>query len=108
MEARWRCGIMRMTDKFSGEDSYGQARWWKCGTTGMNTAAEEMQDGNRRDVGQWRWRNGLNGDGLGKYLKGTTTKLMAYRRSDNLGIGRRRTCTAIWDAFGDFVFHIVM
>ena len=27
----------------------------------MDTVAEEMWDGNRRDMGQWRWQNGLEG-----------------------------------------------
>ena len=61
MEARWRCGIMGMADKVSGEDSGGRARWHKIRTTGMDMAAEEMRDGNRRYVGQWRWQNGLEG-----------------------------------------------
>ena len=79
---------MGMEDKFSGEDSGGRARCWRCGTTGMDTAAEEIRDGNRRDVGRWRWRNGLEGrQRTGKYLQGTTTNLRAYRRSDNLGVG---------------------
>ena len=51
MEARWRCGIMGMADKFRGEDSGGRKRWRRCGTTWMDTAAEEMRYGNRRDVG---------------------------------------------------------
>ena len=51
MEVQWRCGIMEMEDKVSGEDSSGQAWWMRCGTTGMYTAAEEMWDGNIRDVG---------------------------------------------------------
>ena len=61
MEARLRCGIMGMLDKFSGEDSGGRPRWRRCRTTYMHTAAEEIWDGNRRDVGQQRWRNGLEG-----------------------------------------------
>ena len=48
-----------MEEKVSGEDSGVQEQWRRCRTTGMNTAAEEMQDGNIRDVGQLRWRNGL-------------------------------------------------
>ena len=36
-----------MTDKVSGEYSSGQARWRRYRTTGMDTAAEEMWDGNR-------------------------------------------------------------
>ena len=27
MEARWRCGITRMTDKVRGDESGGQAQW---------------------------------------------------------------------------------
>ena len=60
MEA-WRiCGIMRMSDKVSGKDSGGRARWRIYGTTGMGTAAEEMRDGNRRYVKRI-WINGLEG-----------------------------------------------
>ena len=55
-----RCsGIMRMADNIRGEDSSGQARWHICETIDMDTVVEEMWDGNRRDVGQWRCRNGL-------------------------------------------------
>ena len=59
MEARWRCGIMGMEDKVSDKDIGGRAWWRRCGKTGMDTAAEDMWDGNRRDVGQKRWRNEL-------------------------------------------------
>ena len=52
---------MGMADKVSGEDIRGREWWRRCGTTGMDTAAEEMWDGNIRDVGQRRWRNGLEG-----------------------------------------------
>ena len=48
-----------MADKVSGADSGGRARWWRCGTIGIDTAAEEMRYGNRGDVGQRIWRNGL-------------------------------------------------
>ena len=59
MEARWRCRIMGMSEKFSSEDS-GRQKWWRrCRTTGMDTTAEDMREGNRRYVGRWRWRNGL-------------------------------------------------
>ena len=54
-------GIMGMADKVSGKDSGGRAWLQRCGTTDMDTTVEEMQDGNRRDVGQRRWRNGLEG-----------------------------------------------
>ena len=48
----YRCsGITGMTDKVSGKDRSGRERWQRCGTTEMDTMAEEMQDGNRRDVG---------------------------------------------------------
>ena len=50
MEAQWGCGMMGMTDKVSGEDSGGRARWRRCATTGVDTAAEEMRDGNRIDM----------------------------------------------------------
>ena len=36
-----------MEDKVSGADSSGRARWRRFRTTGMDTAAEEMWDGNR-------------------------------------------------------------
>ena len=61
MELRWRCRIIGMADKVSGEDSVRRAWWRRCRTTGMDMAAEEMWDGNRWDVGQRRWRNGLGG-----------------------------------------------
>ena len=61
MEAQWICRIIGIEDKATSEDSVGRARWQICGTTGMNTATEEMWDGNRRDVGRPRWRNGLEG-----------------------------------------------
>ena len=51
MEERQRCRIMGTEYKVSGEDSGGQAWWRRCGTTGIDTAAEEMRDVNRRDVG---------------------------------------------------------
>ena len=67
-EKRWRCGIMGMADKVSGEDSSGQAQWRKCGTTGIDTVSEEMQDGNGRNVGQRDVKTGSkNGDELSKY-----------------------------------------
>ena len=61
MEARWRCGIMGMADKVSGEESGGRERWRRCGAIGIDKAAEEMRDGNRIDVGQRRWQNVLEG-----------------------------------------------
>ena len=45
------------------------------------TATEEMWDDVDDEMG---WKNG---DGLGKYRQGTTTKLRVYRRSDNLCLG---------------------
>ena len=50
MEARCRCEIMGVADKVNGEYSSGQAWWRRCVTTGIDTVAEEMWDGNRRDV----------------------------------------------------------
>ena len=50
-----------MADKVGVEDSGVQARWWRCGTTDMDTTVEEMRDGNRRDLGRRRWQNGLEG-----------------------------------------------
>ena len=43
-------GITGMLDKVSSEDSDGRERWRRCGTTCIDTAVEEMRDGNRRDV----------------------------------------------------------
>ena len=59
MEARWRCGIIRMADEVRSEDSGGRARWQRYGTKGMNRVVEKMWDSNRRDVGRRRWVNGL-------------------------------------------------
>ena len=79
MEAGWRFRIIRMAEKVNGEDSCGQARCRICVETGMDTAAEEMWDSNRRDVGQRRWINGLEERRrTGKYRQGTTTNLRAY------------------------------
>ena len=50
MEAQWRCGIMGMTENVRGEYNGRQERWHRCGTTWMDTATEEMLDGNRRYV----------------------------------------------------------
>ena len=61
MEMRWIYRIIGMADKFSGEDRGGRAWWRRCGTTGIDTVAEEMWNGNRWDVGRRRWRNGLEG-----------------------------------------------
>ena len=54
-----RYGVMGMADKVIGEDSGGRVWWLRCGTTDIDTEAKEMQDGNRRYLGRWRWRNGL-------------------------------------------------
>ena len=70
MEARWRFWIIGIEDKVSGEDSSGRAWWQRCGTTGMDTAAEVMQDGNI----------------LGIHQHGKTTNLMAYRCSGIMGM----------------------
>ena len=59
MEAWKRCGKVGISDKVGGEDSGGRARRRRCGTTGMNTAAEEIRDGNRIGVVRRRWRSGL-------------------------------------------------
>ena len=53
--------IMGMTDKVSGEDSGVRARLRRCGTKDMDTTAEDIRDGNRRNVGQQIWKNGLEG-----------------------------------------------
>ena len=51
---------MGMADKVSvSKDSDGRSRWRRCRTTGMDMAAEEIQDRNRRYVGRRRWKNGL-------------------------------------------------
>ena len=42
IEVRWRCRIIRMSDKVSGEDRGGQAWRRRCGTTGMDTVAEDI------------------------------------------------------------------
>ena len=47
MEARWRFRIIGMAYKVGGEYGIGRAWWRRCGTTGMNMAAEEIWDGNR-------------------------------------------------------------
>ena len=54
MEAWRRFRIMGIADMVSGEDSSGRAWWRRYSTTWMDTAAEEMRDDNRRDVGQPR------------------------------------------------------
>ena len=54
-----RSGIMGMAEKISGEYSSGRSWCRICRTTGMDTAVEEMWEGNRIDVGQRRWLNGL-------------------------------------------------
>ena len=60
MEARLRCGLTRMANKVSGKDRGRQALWRRCGTTGMDTEAEKLRDGNRKDVGRHGWMvNGL-------------------------------------------------
>ena len=59
MEVRWILWIVGMLDKFGCEDSSGRVLWRRCGTTDMDTMAEEIRDGNRRDVGRRRWQNGL-------------------------------------------------
>ena len=61
LRAYRRSRTIGMEDKVSGKDRGGQERWQICGTKEMDTAAEEMRDGNRRDVGRRRWRNGLAG-----------------------------------------------
>ena len=56
----YRCsGTMGMADKINSEYSGGQGRWQRCGTTGMDTTVEDMRDGKRRDLGRWRYINGL-------------------------------------------------
>ena len=50
---------MGMLEKVRGEESKGRALWRRCRKTGMDTATEEMRDGNIRDVVRRRWRNGL-------------------------------------------------
>ena len=51
--------IMGTVDNISGEESGRRALWRICGTKGMDTVVEEIQDGSRRDVGRQRWKNGL-------------------------------------------------
>ena len=57
--AYYRSVIMGVAEKIRGEDSSGRAQWKRFGKTGMDTAAADMQDGNRRDVGRRKWQNGL-------------------------------------------------
>ena len=38
---------VRIAEKVSGEERGGMARWWICRTTGIDTAAEDMWDGNK-------------------------------------------------------------
>ena len=59
LRAYRRSWIMEMRDKVGGVDSGGRSWWWIFRTTGIDTAVEEMRDGNRRDVGRRRWRNEL-------------------------------------------------
>ena len=95
MEARQRCRIMGMADRVNSDDS-GRKSWWRrCGTTDMDTAAEEMRDCNRRDVGRRRWRNGLEGRRLtGKISTGENyqpkgvSSLRQIRRGGNNGPAR--------------------
>ena len=47
MEVRWIFRIIGTADKVSSEDSDVRARWRIGGKTGMDTAAEEMSDGNK-------------------------------------------------------------
>ena len=61
MEVQRRCRIMGMEDKVSSKYRGRQAQWRRCGTTGMDTAAEDMRDRNRRYVGRRRLQNGLEG-----------------------------------------------
>ena len=51
LRAYRRSRIMGMADKISSEDSGGRACWQRCGTTGMDTAVEEMRDSNIKYVG---------------------------------------------------------
>ena len=59
MEAQWIYGIMGMADKVNSKYSGPRAWWQRCGTIWIDTVEEEIQDGNRRDEGLRRWRNGL-------------------------------------------------
>ena len=64
-------GIMGVAKKVIDEDIGGQACWRRCGTTGMDRAAESMRDGNIREVRRKRWRNELKGRRrTGKILTG--------------------------------------
>ena len=56
----------------------------------MDTAAEEMQDGNRRDVERRRWRNGLEKILTGNdYQPEGVLSLRQLRREGNDGPARR-------------------
>ena len=67
-EAQWRCGIIGMTEKFSGEYRGVRSWWRKCGTTWI-AETEIRKDGyvgggdagqNRRDAGRRIWTFGKN------------------------------------------------
>ena len=64
-------------DDHGGVDAGQQVLMWRQRRCGTET--EEMCD--NRD-GEMGWKDG---NGLGKYLQGTTTNLRAYRCSNNLG-----------------------
>ena len=59
LRAYRRSMIVGMEDKVSDGDSGGRAWRRRCGTAGIDMAAAEMREVKRRDVGAWRWRNGL-------------------------------------------------
>ena len=65
-------------DEHSGGDAgqQGLIQWRRR----YRTATEEMWDKGNGEIG---WKNG---DRMGKYKQGTTTKLRAYRHSANLGM----------------------
>ena len=83
-----------MAEKISGEDSGGRARWRRCGTTGMYTAAEEMRGRQHMIYGTMEMAKwvGRTANGLRKYRQGTTTEPRGVIvRSDNSGAGATTT-----------------
>ena len=76
MEERQRCRIMGTEYKISGEDSGGQAWWRRCGTTGIDTAAEEMRIVTANSCRYKEGRNALEGrQQTGKILTGNDYQL---------------------------------
>ena len=79
-----------MADKVRVEDSGGQVLWRIFRTAGMDKEAEEMWGGNKRDVRQQRWRNGLQGRRrTGKILTGNNGQSEGGSLLQDNGDGRK-------------------